>query len=115
MWVNLGLYFGWKSAIVAGMETSSNFDRAAASKARMAQPARVQTTNYPGSKVKDALRMIGILAAVCSALVGVGFANGPMPVLGLGAFVSGLVVCALMFALAAIVENLIAIRQNTEH
>jgi hypothetical protein len=44
VWVNLGLYFGWKSAIVAGMETSSNFDRAAASKARMAQE-RIEQSN----------------------------------------------------------------------
>ncbi len=80
----------------------------------MAAAREDRPSSYPGSNVKDALRMIGILTAICSVIGGGYSVSQADYIFGPVAIGAGVIICALFFALAAIVENLIAIRQNTE-
>jgi hypothetical protein len=103
------------------MENSGNFERAQASRARLAAPQTNAPAAYAGSHVKDALRAIGVINLIAG--VGLGIyqlfqANSTQAEAysfdGTGLAGGAILSCALLFGLAAIIENLIAIRQNTE-
>lgn len=98
------------------METTGNLQ---ASRARLAalRAAPQPAATYPGSGAKDALRIIGLLYLVCGMALGVILAMSGQAgvILGGAAILGGILGSSLLFALAAIVENLIAIRRNTEH